>query len=181
MKKALKILGFTLLVCLAAAVGGCVYVFYDLTHNTEKFYAGEAATVTFTYNELVPLPPQHRRDYPMAWESRGMFDFSSLILFDADAAWLDTLIARYGLTEENAPSGHHYIAEWVQRPHPQEGGEQMASSLGADWVSYSSATTDVRNQPGEKACFTLFVAPSRTSAVLYYYSFYQEKDAQDEG
>lgn len=175
MKKTLKIIGVTLLVCLVAAVGGCVYQFYDWTHHTEKSYAGEAATATFTYKELVPLPPQHRRDFPMVWESHGMFDFSSLILFEADAAWTEALITRYGLTREESAWGTRYLAEWAQRPHPQKEAAQMAKNLGSDWVAYSAATLDVRNQPGQKGCFVLFVHPSRTQAVLYYYSFYQEK------
>lgn len=175
MKKTLKIIGVALLICLAAAVGGCVYHLYDELRNTERYFAGKDAADTFTCQELLPLPPQHRPDYPMVWESCGMFDFSSLILFEADAAWMEALIARCGLTREESAWGNRYLADWAERHLVQKEATQMAKSLGSDWVSYSAATVDVRNRPGEKGYFDLFVNPSHTRAVLHYYSFSREK------
>lgn len=151
-----------------AALG--VFLFGKTLSESHKAYVvGEEAKQSFTYKALLPPPPQTGTAYPVIHESRGMFDFSAVALYEADADWVESIRETYQLTP--APDAHELSSVISLLRHRKL--DDMAELLSQEtWSRYTGGRlSGVRFQDPFTACFDLYVNQASSKVILYYHSF----------
>ena len=145
--------------------------------NVNRCYIGNESNHLFSANELIKYPRQYCNQYPVIYESRGMFDFSSIVLFEADCKYFDCLIEKYKL---EASGNSFQLSNLLRNLRCLKLHDFVERIRREQWTHFSGGeVSGYRNNLRFNAHFELFVNISKNRAILYYHSFTRVKSMCD--
>lgn len=144
-----------------------------LSESHKEYVVGEEAKQSFTYKALLPPPHQTGTAYPVIHESRGIFDFSAVALYEADADWVGSIRELYQL--KPAPDSHE-LSSMISLLRHRKLDDMANLILQEPWSRYTGGRlTGIRHQERFTACFDLYVNQTSSKVILYYHSFTHEQ------
>lgn len=145
--------------------------------NINRCYIGNESNHLFSANELIKYPRQYCNQYPVIYESRGMFYFSSIVLFEADCKYFDCLIEKYKL---EASGNSFQLSNLLRNLRCLKLHDFVERVRREQWTHFSGGeVSGYRNNLRFNAHFELFVNISKNRAILYYHSFTRVKSMCD--
>ena len=158
-----------LLVALVVAAVGITLFCGPKQADTPECYTGEEARQTLTCKKLATIPEQTNRPYPIVCERNSMFDFSTTLIFEANAEWIDTFIREQKLVQGSHSGGLFNLSNnfkvWKQ--------DAVVAIIDNDsWTYYTNGTVQNERPNGLYiGHFDAYINAARNKVMLNYHSF----------
>lgn len=148
-------------------------IFITKQERNKKCYIGEESKTTFTYSKLITPPLQTFEDYPIICENRGMFDFSSIAIYEANEIWIDTIKEQYHLHHKHTNSELYALINnlrYKQLTH-------IVDIISNDhWLYFSGGCINGEKDNNKfKAHFDMHINNAKNRVIFHYHSFSSEK------
>lgn len=139
----------------------------------QEYYSGEAAKQTLTFRALIAPPTQTFTTYPLIHESSGMFDFSSIAVYEAHSAWIDHIREKYNFKPDTDSVGVSMITKNLKYRKLDSMAEMISHE---QWSHYSDGkVSGVWHDTPFEAHVELYVNNASNKVILHYHSFHWQR------
>lgn len=144
-----------------------VVVMYTCSREVSQSSENNRAVLP-PYAHFFKIPKQKNPRYPMIFESEGMIDYSSIIIFEADSEWIKKIVQCNGLSPDPSQVGISTIA----RNAKYLGLKQISDVIDSNtWNSFEIKSVQFfSNGETYKVYFELYTNTKQTIVVLHFHS-----------
>ena len=163
-------IGLLILGVLMAPVAWIGWLIHDAEQANSTYSTGAEAQQSFTCNTLLRIPEQKDEEYPIIHDSRGMFDFSSVVIFKASTPWIGDFIREYGLK----PSESTHEQMQLERRFREKKLDKLAAMVGSQsWQHYTGGRVSYTDLAGRsrQGYFEACINATRDKVMVHFHSF----------
>lgn len=149
-----------------------VVVMYILSQSSENDH-----TTLPPYTHFLKIPEQKKSTYPIIFESEGLMDYSSIIVFEVDSEWIKDFVQNNGLSPQSPPiAGIEMIAYNVKK----RGLKQISDVIDSNtWNCFNYQSMQfLSNGNTYGAYFELYTNITQTTAILHFFSFTRKSNVK---